>query len=272
MMQGMMEFAEPIMAYVEDGTIEDANDALQVGLHLWNSTLLDDPIGIRQSRTELVDLIRNTLKLDRDEAEAFFDRMLERKAYLFPEDIQPEGGMTLFMRKEVEYLITQFEESQLNLSDEATPPDGEDYDFLNALHHLDAQIDVGEDYGEWEGNFFDMQELCCQRYQHWLQAKGVPETYHSQFTFCVETYLNFIYQYDEGNLKDVSRQVIEEFLMDYLLRKVMAQPPEYTQWPPALRLFYRFLAEKGYLDRAEWTMARWSAVEPAFIALVRQRS
>ena len=31
--------------------------------------------------------------------------------------------MTMFMRKEVEYLITPFEESQLHLSDEIIPPE-----------------------------------------------------------------------------------------------------------------------------------------------------
>jgi len=35
--------------------------------------------------------------------------------------------------------------------------------------------------------------------------------------------------------------------MDWLMRKVMVKPPEYTQWPPALRLS-SFLSEKGYLD------------------------
>ena len=43
---------------------------------------------------------------------------------------------------------------------------------------------------------------------------------------------------------DVLPDALEEFFMDWLMRKVMVKPPEYTQWPPALRLFYRFLAEK----------------------------
>jgi len=52
----------------------------------------------------------------------------------------------------------------------------------------------------------------------------------------------------------------------------MAKPQEYTQWPPALRLFYRFLSEKRYLDDPEPTMASLHAIEPDFIALVQQRS
>jgi hypothetical protein len=54
--------------------------------------------------------------------------------------------------------------------------------------------------------------------------------------------------------------------------KVMVTPPAYTQWPPALRLFYRFLSEKGYLDDPEPIIAGLPAIEPHFIALVKQRS
>ncbi len=272
MTQAMMEYAAPIMAYVEDGTVQDPNDALQIVMLLWNSTLPEAPVAVRQSRREIVAQIETTLQLDRQEADAFYDRMIERKAYLLPDEIQPKGSMTMFMRKEVEYLITKFEESQLDLSDKPMPLDGDDHTFLDALRQLDASIAEGAEYDEWEADFFAMQKLCCQRYHRWLEAKGVAEPYTNQFPFCVEAYLNFIYQYDAGELTEVSLQVLEEFFMDYLLRKVMAKPPEYTHWPPALRLFYRFLAEKGSLDDPEPMIERLHAIEPDFIALVKQRS
>jgi hypothetical protein len=134
--QAMMEYAAPIMAYVEDGTVADVNDALQVGLLLGNSTLPEVPVPMRQSRREIVAQIETTLQMDRQEADTFYDEMIERKAYLFPDEIQPEGAITMFMRKEVEYLITPFEESQLTLSDEIIPPNGDDDTFLNALEQL----------------------------------------------------------------------------------------------------------------------------------------
>ena len=71
---------------------------------------------------------------------------------------------------------------------------------------------------------------------------------------------------------DVLAGALEEFFMDWLMRKVMVKPPEYTQWPPALRLFYRFLSEKGYLDDPEPIIAGLYAIEPEFIAMVKQRS
>src|SRR5712691_116804 len=186
--QAMMEYVVPIMAYVEDGTVADPNDALQVGVLLWNSTLPEVPVAMRQARSEIVAHIETTLQMDRQKAEAFYDEMIERKAYLFPEEIQPEGAMTMFMRKEVEYLITPFEESQLHLSDEIIPPDGDDDAFVKALEELDARIDFGEDYGEWESDFFEMKDLCCARYAHWLRAKGVPETFSDSFSACIEPY------------------------------------------------------------------------------------
>jgi hypothetical protein len=270
--QAMIEYAAPLMAYVEDGTVADPNDAFQVGVLLWNSTLPDVPVPMRQSRGEIVAHIETTLHMNRQEAEAFYDEMIERKAYLFPEEMQPKGAMTMFMRKEVEYLITPFEESQLNLSDEIIPPNDDDDTFVKALEELDARIDFGEEYGDWESDFFAMKDLCCARYVYWLQAKGVPETLRDQFSACLEPYLTFIYQYDAGSVLDVLPDAIEEFFMDWLMRKVLVKPPEYTQWPPALRLFYRFLSEKGYLDDPEPILQGLYAIEPAFIALVKQRS
>jgi hypothetical protein len=272
MTQALLEYAAPIMAYVEDGTIQDPNDALQVGLLLWNSTLPEAPVAVRQSRREIVAHIEATFHMGRQEAEAFFDHMIARKAYLFPDEMQPAGSMTMFMRKEVEYLITPFAESQLHLSDQLVPPDRDDEMLLDTLRQLEACIDAGDDYDDWEADFFKMQERCCQRYHHWLLAKGVSETLSQQFSFCLEPYLTFIYQYDAGNVQDVVPDAIEEFFMDWLMRKVMVKPPEYTQWPPALRLFYRFLSEKGYLDEPEPIIAGLQAIEPAFIAMVKQRS
>src|SRR2546426_6401938 len=99
MTQAMLEYAAPIMAYVADGTVADPNDALQVGLLLWNSTLPEVPVPMRQSRGEIVAHIETILRMNRQEAEVFYDEMIERKAYLFPDEMQPEGAMTMFMRK-----------------------------------------------------------------------------------------------------------------------------------------------------------------------------
>jgi hypothetical protein len=239
MTQALLEYAAPLMAYVADGTVQDPNEALQVGLLLWNSTLPEAPVAVRQSRQEIVAHIEATFHMGRQEAEAFCEHMIERKAYLFPDEMQPAGSMTMFMRKEVEYLITPLAESQLHLSDQRVPPDRDDAMWLEALRQLEARIDEGDDYGDWEADFFTMQERCCQRYHHWLLAKGVPETLSQQFAFCLEPYLTFIYQYDAGNVQDVWPEALEEFFMDWLASFISQITALCNAVPPLLWLMCR---------------------------------
>src|SRR5690349_20531429 len=44
MTQAILESAAPLMAYVEDGTVQDPNEALQIGMQLWNFTLPKAPV------------------------------------------------------------------------------------------------------------------------------------------------------------------------------------------------------------------------------------
>jgi hypothetical protein len=147
MTQAMLEFAAPLMDYVEQGTIQDPNAALQLGMQLWNYTLPTISMAQRPSRPAIVHAIQTTLHMDQQAAEAFCERMITRKASLFPDEIQPEGSMTMFMRKEVDYLITPFAESQLQVSNTPIPPESDDRPFLDALRQLEARIAAHVDYG-----------------------------------------------------------------------------------------------------------------------------
>lgn len=272
MMQAVVEFANSIMEFVENGTVNDPNKALQIGMDLWNFTLPKVPVQAKKSRQELVNNISKTLKMTQKEAEDFFNRMIERKAYLFPDEIQPEGTMTMFMRKEVEYLITPFDEHQLNISEEPISANDDDQKMLAAMRRMDQYIEEHAEYDEWESHFLSMQEVCRTCYYQWLKAKGMAEEYSTQFSYCIDLYLTFLYQYGNGGLRGVSASAIDEFFMDFVMRKVIAKPPEYTYWPPALRLFYTFLGEKGYLDNPEPMRKLFNDIEPDFIALVKERT
>src|SRR2546422_8056504 len=60
--QAMMEYAPPIMAYVDNGTVADPNDALQDGLLLWNSTPPPVPLALLQERNAILAHIEATLQ------------------------------------------------------------------------------------------------------------------------------------------------------------------------------------------------------------------
>ena len=46
---------------------------------------------------------------------------------------------------------------------------------------------------------------------------------------------------------------------------MMAAPAEYILWPPALKLFYLFLHEKGYLNNSDKIIGQIDKIEPYFI-------
>src|SRR3712207_6291806 len=69
MTQALLEYAAPIMAYVEDGTVQDPNEALQLSLQLWNSTLPNAPVAVRPSRREIIAHMETTLRSEEHTSE-----------------------------------------------------------------------------------------------------------------------------------------------------------------------------------------------------------
>ena len=138
---------------------------------------------------------------------------------------------------------------------------------------MDHYIAKGVEYKEWEDHYFSMEEKCEDRFEKWLNIKGVGQ-YSEDFPSHIKVYLSFIYCYmhsDNINLKTVSSIYIEEFFVDHLLRKVMVEPNEYIEWPPALKLFYNFLYEIGYLENSEKIIKLLGRNEAPFIEILRKR-
>ena len=129
------------------------------------------------------------------------------------------------------------------------------------------------DYSDYESHYFSTRDQCVERFEKWLIQKGLIER-RQDFSSCLDPYLDFVYAYMHDEiviLKNISSLYIEEFLADYLLRKIMADPCEYVEWPPALKLFYRFLGEMGYLDNPNLFVDIFTAIEPEFVKTLRHR-
>ena len=273
--QAMVEFARPLLDATEEGAGIDMNEALQIGTATWNYEISlerdGDSGGMQQ---EIVRQFQQVLGLNLQEAMDRLGQMVARKRFLFPSDIQPDYPMVMFIRKETSHLIPEFDYQALKLQDEPVLPDREDRDMVSGLRGLEGKIEAGVDYGEWEEEFFDLKDLCCERFFYWLQQKGVGEEYSGEFPPCVETYLDFVYGYmhsESMTLQRIPGGELEAFFSDYLLRKVTVEPYEYALWVPALKLFHRFLAEKEYLADAGPAIGLLDRFEPRFLAILRKQ-
>lgn len=267
--QALIMFAEPFQKYLQSGEIDDMNVAMNLSMQIWNYTL--PKAGHKLPKQDIIEEMAAALKIDELDAVNLFEEMVERKAYLFPPEIQPADVRTLFMRKEVDYQIEQFDETQLAMSATPIPANQDDQAMLADLQRLDQAMADDEEYDEWEDLYFQLEKDCSARYFEWLTAKGVLEQYTRIFPFCVEMFFNFVYRYNAIEIVQISEFDLEEFFLDHLPRKVLVQPNEYTCWPPALRLFYRFLAEKGYLHDPRPLTSLFDAIEPDFVDMLQKQ-
>jgi hypothetical protein len=274
MSQAMIEYGKPLMSLLEDDE-KGLEAVVQISMVLWNYSLSvqrgNKDKGIEK---DIIEALSNSLGLDMSEAQALLKTMLERHLYLFPQDKQPKDPMPyMFIRKEVRHLIRPFEYGRVILSDEVIPPDQRDRDLIEMINRLDSYIYDDTEFDAYEDLLVSVEDECRNSFERWLDAKGVKENIQD-FSFCLGSYLDFIYGYmhdDAVLLKDIAEVYMIEFFEDYLLRKMMVEPHEYVYWPPALKLFYRFLNEKGYLGSHEDHISKIDRIEPYFLEILRKQ-
>ncbi len=49
-----------------------------------------------------------------------------------------------------------------------------------------------------------------------------------------------------------------------------AEPQEYVDWPPSIKLFYQFLKDKGYVQDPSPMIQAIERLEPRFLAVLRR--
>jgi hypothetical protein len=274
MAQALMEYAKPLMEYMRDEE-DSMNDVLQVSMMLWNYSLALKREGENKKiEKEILEALKNTCNLDKTKAQSLFTKMIERQSYLFPEEMQPESrGLFMFIRKEERHHIKPFDYNQLVLSDTIIPPDQKDRDFINMIKRLDSYVQDEAEYEMYEDLLISLKDDCPGLFEKWLIAKGFKGD-ASEFSFCPNIYFDFIYGYmheDIVFLNAVPDVYLAEFFEDFLLRKVMAEPNEYVNWPPALKLLYQFLYEKEYLDNYKNIIKKIDRLEPSFIEVLKKQ-
>ena len=269
----MMEYAKPVMDFVEKGIVEDINDAFQIAMRIWNYSIEVERTGLELMRNEIVSEISKTFKLTKQESLEFLDTMIKRKHDLLPFDIQPDYPRTMFIKKEEHFLIPEFNYDALAISETIIPADDEDKKLINMIHQLDKYIIDDTDYPEWESYYLQFEELCKKRFEKWMLKKGIQK-YQDEFPFYVDIFLSFTYRYSHNNqltLKSIFPIYFEEFFIDHILRKVFIEPHEFVNIPPAIKTFYMFLFEKGYLENHNIYIEIINGIEPHFINTLRKR-
>jgi cell division septum initiation protein DivIVA len=277
--QALMEYAKPLMEKNAEN-LDELNRRMELASCLWNLAVSkqknDQPEYSRWMESAKVNA-RKVLNLDGAERDRYIAEMIERQIHLFPEEMQPTlPSMCMYMRKEVSYLIPPFDYGRIRFRvDAAVPPDEEDRRLIGKIEELDDHIRRGSEYDAFEALALSIEEESVNLFEKWLIAKGFGDN-PEEYAHCPEIYITFLYRYlhdDLVLLKSVPAQYLIEFFEDFLLRKMMCKPSDFLYWPPSLKLFYRFLNEKGYMSSQETDVLLGSldAMEPHFLELLQER-
>jgi len=277
--QALMQYAQPLMEE-ETASLDELNRRMEVVSSLWNvavSRQKNDPQRYARAMEKAKATVKKVLSLDGEERTLYIEKMIERQVNLFPEEVQPEPpSMFMYMRKDVSHLIAPFDYNRIGFTvDAAIPPDEEDLDLIQRIDTLDEHIRRGTDYGEYEKLAISVEDDSIKLFGKWLIAKGFRDD-PEEFAHCPEIYITFLYRYlhdDPLLLKSVPVPYVVEFFEDYLLRKMICEPHEYLYWPPSLKLFYRFLHEKGYLSSKEMNLmlGALDTMETHFLEILQAR-
>jgi hypothetical protein len=271
--QAIIEYGQPLLKIADNDHATEA--AMQLAGLFWNYALsVRDGKRDGKIENQIVKGVKSGLGLNDEEAQELIQKMVRRYQYLFPENIQPDRlSPFLFIRKEVRHLIRLFDYSKLNLSDQFVSPNAADQEAIGRLIKLDTLVMSQADYSEYEDLLHEVKDRFEDLFRQWLIAKGVDE-YAADFADCPYIFFEFIYGYVHNDLivlKTVTDQYWMEFFEDFLLRKMIIDPAKYVLWPPALKLFYRFLHEKGYLDSPDMIIEQIDRIEPYFIDVLKRQ-
>lgn len=99
MAQAMMEYAKPLMKFVEDDET-CFNAALKISMMLWNYSLsVEKGNEDKKIEQDILKAVKGAFGLDKNEAKSLLTKMVERRAYLFPSDFFMRKGISTTMRR-----------------------------------------------------------------------------------------------------------------------------------------------------------------------------
>jgi hypothetical protein len=273
MSQAIMQYAKPLMEKTRSE--EDLQGAMQSAMVFWNYSLArmegKTSANLADIETGILKSLKASFGMDGTAAREFLEMMAARYAYLFPPEIQPRGTPFMFIRKEERHQIRPIEEDSIRLSPKEVTPTAREDELFKDLRRLDALVGQGAEWDEKETLLFSIKDNLGDAFRDWLSAKGIEEPLADDFANCLPIWLDFVYAYGHDEDTPLGKVPISswlEFFNDFLLRKLMTDPSAYVNWPPALRFFYRYLQERGYIDRSLEAENAIRRIEPEFYVLL----
>jgi hypothetical protein len=249
---------------------------MKISMLLWNHALeVEKGEEPSTEKTEVGKALSDALGLSAEQAEALRARMVERRSWLFPGEVQPKERTSsiMIMRKESRAEIKPFNYDKLQHTRDKVAASDEDRALIRKIEKLDRFMEEEADYGEYEKLLSETKDEAEKLYKQWLVDRGFPAEHHG-LSGCLHIYFDFVYGYMHDHvvtLKTITLNYLTEFFEDFLIRKVYGDPQEYVEWPPAIKLFYLFLKDKGYMEDIAAITSMINATELRLMSVLKKQ-
>jgi len=237
--QAMLDYAKPLLDNCENE--EEIEQVLSVIQMFWMLAIVEGTDSVEEKKIK-----QKLAEMNSPEAEELFDMMRERFRLMFPNlmDESPFYIKECVLEEDIEE-FEPFDESTIQISEDIIPPTDVEIKIAETLHILDDDIE-DRDIEKYEKELSEWQNNILDNYVEWCFLKGVPDEEAQFFAQAVSHFLSFLYDRYMDVISDhIEDKTVGKFMEVYYIKKIWATSEEKSMMPIALKLFMRYLDEKG---------------------------
>jgi hypothetical protein len=239
--QAMLDYAKPLLDNCENE--EEIEQVLSVIQMFWMLAIVEGTDSVEEKEIK-----QKLAEMNSPEAEEVFNMMRERFRLMFPNlmDESPFYIKERVLEEDIEE-FEPFDESTIHISENVIPPTDVEIKLAETLHILDDDNDTEDrDIEKYEKELSEWQNNILDNYTEWCFLKGVPDEEAQFFAQAVSHFLSFLYDHYMDVISDhIEDETVEKFMEVYYIKKIWAMSEEKSMMPIALKLFMRYLDEKG---------------------------
>ena len=260
MAKTMLMFSNPLMEMAEPQTEDELQSVMLLAQGFWNAFIEKD-IAKRQKKLEQLRGIYSILPWAAMDFDELTELLLKRHIFYFPEGHSQEE-LQQFTEEEIREAVAAEITPTLSPQDIQFP----EFDPKKLPALLDEEEAVAME--EWQEKLadkydrieftdernpdlemlLDYQELISKLFVRYMEQEGMEKTILNALYNSMDSFFSFFLKdYQQHSLWTCTPDDVEEFILDFYIRKVTSTPDAEEILPQTFRGFFTFVEKMGFV-------------------------
>lgn len=234
--------------------------------------LSEDEQDQEQAEKQAVALLQSELDFTAENAGNTFKTLCDKLQQAYPPEVQAQNSPELFLREDSIHELAPLHFGRFALDKGLHAISEDDIELRGHLEVIDQKIEQGADFSEYGSILNQVEALLEIGLEEWLLNKKLPGKF-----FFLAGNAAFFGQYiyhkkaeKKLTFKNAGKEEIKDFLYNFLLNHMQAQPHDYATWPAGVKLLYTYLDEIKYCDGASH-LQTIEELEGDYVDFLRQK-